>query len=108
MKFKAELVNGFTVITLAGEIDLSCAPAVRKAILEHVVAGESTLVDLSAVTYIDSSGIASLVEGHQAAKRKNCAFGLLNVSDAVMSVLALARLDRVFSLHRAVPAQVQA
>jgi anti-sigma B factor antagonist len=107
MKFKTELVNGFAVVTLEGEIDLSCAPAVRKAILEHVLAGESTLVDLAAVTYIDSSGIASLVEGHQAAKRKGHAFGLLNVSEPVMNVLALARLDRVFSLHRAVPAQIQ-
>lgn len=107
MKYKTEHLNGYAVITLAGEIDLSCAPEVRRSVLEHVLSGQPTLVDLSAVTYIDSSGIASLVEGHQAAKRTANRFGLLNVSEPVASVLALARLDRVFALHREIPVQAQ-
>jgi anti-sigma B factor antagonist len=53
-------------------------------------------VDLSAVSYIDSSGIAALVEGFQTARTRGGRFALVAVSDAVRAVLELARLDRVF------------
>ncbi|MGH8597434.1 MAG: STAS domain-containing protein, partial [Gammaproteobacteria bacterium] len=77
----------------------SCSPEARKSILDSLAAAQPTLVDLSAVTYIDSSGVASLVEGYQTAKKKNLEFGLLGVSEAALSVLELARLDRVFPIH---------
>ena len=103
MKHRDELQNGVRVLSLAGEVDISSAPELRKLILNHVLAGEAVLVDLSAVGYIDSSGIASLVEGHQAARRIGGSFGLLQPSEPVMGVLRLARLDRVFALHQALP-----
>ena len=60
------------------------------------------LVDLSQVEYIDSSGVASLVEGYQTAKKQSLKFGLVGVSDAAMSVLKLARLDKVFPIYDSV------
>jgi anti-sigma B factor antagonist len=54
---------------------------------------------LSEVSYIDSSGVASLVEGYQTAKKKNLKFALLGVSGPAMSVLELARLDKVFPIY---------
>ena len=56
-------------------------------------------VDLSAVDYIDSSGVASLVEGFQYARSNNLEFGLIGVSEAAMNVLRLARLDQVFHIY---------
>ena len=64
--------------------------------------GYDLLVDLSAVEYIDSSGVASLVEGYQLSKSKNLKFGLVGVSDAAMQVLQLARLDKVFPIHNSI------
>ena len=55
-------------------------------------------VEMSEVSYIDSSGIAALVEGLQNARSKGQQFGLVGVSKAVMAVLQLARLDRVFPI----------
>ena len=46
-----------------------------------------------------SSGVASLVEAFQLAKQKESSFSLVAVSPAAMRVLALARLDRVFTIH---------
>lgn len=48
------------------------------------------------------SGVASLVEGYQVAKKKNLRFGLVGVSDSAMQVLQLARLDKVFPIHPSV------
>ena len=90
---------GAVLLSLAGEIDLSNSPQARKLILAQLDSGHALAVDLSAVSYIDSSGIASLVEGYQKARSENLRFALVAVSDATMKVLQLARLDQVFDLR---------
>ncbi len=99
MSYEVREEGGFSVVHLQGEIDLSCSPRARETILSSLKNGGDVLVDLSAVTYIDSSGVASLVEAYQAAKKGKQRFGLVGVSDAAMSVLQLARLDKVFPIH---------
>jgi len=91
--------QGHTVVALEGEIDLEQAGAVRKALLESLKKGRNVLVDLSKVTYIDSSGIASLVEGLQVARRQRSELALVSVNQRVRRVLDLARLDKVFLIH---------
>ncbi len=90
---------GFSIITLTGEIDLYCSADARKEILQQLETRQSVVVDLSQVGYIDSSGIASLVEGLQLAKKNNLDFSLAAVSDAALQVIKLARLDKVFTIH---------
>ena len=63
------------------------------------VADEVADGDLGGVSYIDSSGIASLVEGFQTAKSAKLEYGLLNISKTAMQVLTLTRLDKVFQLY---------
>ena len=96
MAYEIVKEQGFSIVRLTGEVDLHCSPEARSAILGCLQAGADTLVDLSAVEYIDSSGVASLVEGFQLARSQGLWFGLLGVSDAAMRVLQLARLDKVF------------
>lgn len=88
----------FTVIALGGDVDLHYSPEARKQILGQLNKNNNVLVDLSDVSYIDSSGIASLVEGFQLARNKKLQFGLVGVSDAAHQVLQLARLDKVFQI----------
>ena len=89
----------FKVLRLSGDVDLHSSPEAREAILACLKQKSSVLVDLSAVTYMDSSGVASLVEGYQAAKKQGLKFGLIAVAQPVMNVLMLARLDNVFPIH---------
>lgn len=91
--------GSFIVIALDGEIDLETAPAVRKALLDHLKKDKNLLIDLAAVSYIDSSGIASLVEGLQMARKHGRDLALVAVSQRAHRVLELARLDKVFTLH---------
>ena len=91
---------GYSVILLSGEIDLSTSPQARKAILERLGAGQAVCVDMSGVSYIDSSGVASLVEGYQTARTRKLGFCLVGVSEAAMSVLELARLDKIFPIYK--------
>lgn len=92
--------NGnFAVLRVDGEVDFHCSPDLRARILETLDGEGDLILDLSGVSYIDSSGIASLVEGLQAAKAKGKQFMLANVQDAAMQVLKLTRLDAVFAIH---------
>ncbi len=108
MQYNSRSAGTYTVLELKGDVDLSCSPDARKQILQCLEAGRHLLVDLSAVTYIDSSGVASLVEGYQTAKKKSLRFGLVGVSSAAMAVLQLARLDKVFPIHASVEERVKA
>lgn len=90
--------EGYVLVRLSGEVDLSWSQEVRREVLDALSSGEPVGVELSAVSYIDSSGIAALVEGFQAARARGSRFALVAVSDAVRAVLELARLDRVFQL----------
>lgn len=99
MAYEVREDRGFAIVLLTGDVDLSCSPDARKTILDCLGSSQNTLVDLSGVSYIDSSGVASLVEGYQTAKKKNLKFGLLGVSGPAMSVLELARLDKVFPIY---------
>jgi anti-sigma B factor antagonist len=98
MSYRIEENNDCTILHLTGEVDLSRSPAARTAILDCLEQKRCLLVDLADVSYIDSSGVASLVEGFQVSRQKNLAFALIGVSDAAMSVLRLARLDQVFPI----------
>ncbi|MEZ5830202.1 MAG: STAS domain-containing protein [Dongiaceae bacterium] len=91
--------SGRTVIALSGEIDMEEAPTVRRTLLDCLKQKRDILVDLSQVTYIDSSGIASLIEGLQTARKQKNDLALVSVSQRARRVLELARLDKVFTLH---------
>ncbi|MCP5268064.1 MAG: STAS domain-containing protein [Zoogloeaceae bacterium] len=92
----------FRVIHLAGDVDLHSSPQARLAILDALKTGRPVLVELSAVSYMDSSGVASLVEGYQTARKQGLEFGLAAPAASAMNVLKLARLDRVFPIHASV------
>lgn len=108
MPYKVQQESEYDIVQLSGDVDLSCSPEARKTILASISKGRHTLVDLSDVSYIDSSGVASLVEGFQTAKKKTLRFGLIGVSDAAMSVIELARLDKVFPIHADLAARLKA
>lgn len=93
-----EETQGVRVVRVRGEVDLSWSQRLRKTILDALASARPVAVDLSAVTYIDSSGIAALVEGFQNARGKGQRFSLVAVSKPVHAVLELARLDRVFPI----------
>lgn len=97
-RLELEALEGLALVRLAGEVDLSWSQQVRGAILDALERTAAVGVELSAVSYIDSSGIAALVEGFQTARGSGRRFVLVSASDAVMAVLQLARLDRVFVL----------
>lgn len=99
MEYPIRTEGSYTIVALSGEVDLRYSPQVRKQILYCLEKSCPLLIDLTGVEYIDSSGVASLVEGFQLARKKRLEFGLLGVSSSVMQVFRLARLDKIFPIY---------
>ena len=84
---------------LKGDVDLSATPDVRIAMEKILVERVPRLiVDMCEVRYIDSSGLAFLIESLQRVKGWGGRFGLCGMSGAVKEVFRIARLDQVFEI----------
>lgn len=97
-------IGGLAVVALKGDVDLQHSPTLRKGLMGCLFDKKPVVVDMSGVSYIDSSGIASLVEGYQMARRNGTRFALAAASPAALRVLQLARLDTVFTIHETLDA----
>jgi anti-sigma B factor antagonist len=97
-----------SVVTLAGEIDLSTVTTLR-SVLEHAVQQERpVIVDMSRVAYIDSSGLAELVALYRLAQRRGQRFSLAAPSRLLAKLLQLTRLTETIPTYPTVDAAVDA
>jgi anti-sigma B factor antagonist len=97
------------VLPLEGEIDLHVSPRVAaslRAMIEQKL--PRIVVDLSAVSYIDSSGLAVLIEGMQTVEAYGGKFILAGLQDNVRPIFEIARLDQVFMIFPHVDAALAA
>lgn len=87
------------VLLLKGEIDLSVSPQIALSLQQMIATQPPRLfVDLSDVTYVDSSGLAVLIEAMQNVAKYGGQFGIVGIQDAVRSIFEMARLDQVFRI----------
>src|SRR2546426_671607 len=93
-----------SVVHVEGDIDLKSSPDLRAAIIDlYEKRGQHRVIlDLAGVPYIDSSGVAILVEGLQEAKKRHARFILCALNEAPRHVLELTRLTKVFEITRTV------
>jgi anti-sigma B factor antagonist len=100
MQTREQLDNGLAVLVLEGEIDLACSPELRE--LLHAYAKKKTpalVLDFAGVNYVDSSGLATLVEYVRLAQPFGGKFGLVHVSDRVRTIFDLVRLTEFLPIH---------
>jgi len=91
--------GGTTIVDVTGHIDLSSSPALRKTLLDCLKTADRLAANLAAVKYIDSSGIASLLEILKEARKGQKKFVLFGLTVGVREVLQLTRLTGVFEIY---------
>ncbi|HOT96917.1 MAG TPA: STAS domain-containing protein [bacterium] len=95
-----EQMGNVAVMNICGDVDLYSSPQLRKEILKLVSARDVRLVvNLDRVSYMDSSGLATLIEGLQHLNRNNGRMAVTGLRDAVKEVFELTRLDTVFTIY---------
>lgn len=98
MKSSTRTEKGTVIVDVVGQIDMGSSPVLRKTLLDSLKSTESVAINLSAVRYIDSSGIASLLEVFKAARSSEKRFVMFGVTGAVLQVLQLTRLTGIFEI----------
>ena len=87
------------VLPLKGEIDLHVSPSVTASLNAMIEKKPQRLVvDLSDVTYIDSAGLAALIEAMQKVEAYGAKFLLAGLQETVRSIFEISRLDQVFQI----------
>ena len=100
MKISARHVDKATILDVTGNIDMSNSPEMRKALLRELRDKVTRVaLNLTAVDYIDSSGVASLVEGLKASRESGSRFVLFGLSDSAREVLKISRLLKLFEVY---------
>jgi anti-sigma B factor antagonist len=89
-----------SIIDISGDIDLASSPQLRSNLLKELKDSKPSrlVLNLTAVRYIDSSGIASLIEGLKAAREAKVRFVLFGLNTTVREVMQLSKLVKVFEI----------
>lgn len=101
LKVRSEKREGAVVVIPSGEIDLTSSPVLRVELKRlQAERPDRLVIDLADVPYMDSAGVATLVEAMQFARKNNTRLILCSMQDKVRSIFEISRLDTVFTIVR--------
>jgi len=88
------------LIELKGDIDMGRAMELRGGLLEILEENPAALVIImDEVEFMDSSGLATLVEGLQVSRKRGSSFKLVGLQSRVRSIFEISRLDKIFQIY---------
>jgi anti-sigma B factor antagonist len=92
--------KGKKIIEIAGDVDLYSSPDLREALIGFIGSKIPSLyINLKAVTYIDSSGIATFVEGLKGMKSYGGRLHFFEIPNGIMEIFRFSKLERVFEIY---------
>lgn len=93
----SETIAEGEIVTPAGDVDLSGSPVLRNELRKvQQKRPKRIIVELAQVGYMDSTGLATLVEAMQQGRKFGTRIVLCTLTDRVRSIIEIARLDSVF------------
>jgi len=88
------------VITVSGEVDLASSPDLDAAIIAAIESGSSSLaIDLTDVSFMDSSGLGVIVRGLKRCREADKDLDLVITNERVLKVFGITGLDQVIPIH---------
>ncbi|MBZ5619742.1 MAG: STAS domain-containing protein [Acidobacteriia bacterium] len=100
MKISVRDLGAATVVEVDGEVDLGTSPALRRTLLEVLPTVGRLVLNLGAIRYIDSSGIATLIEVLNRSQHLQKEFVLFGLRPAVQEVFRLTHVIRIFQIFQ--------
>jgi anti-sigma B factor antagonist len=97
--FLLERVDGCSVVFAVGEIDLAASPVMRQAMAEAVESRRHLIVDLSAVSFLDSTGLGVLIRTQKTIAATHKSMSLVGPIGMVAKVLNITRIDEAIPVH---------
>ena len=88
------------VITVSGEVDLATSPELDTAIIASIESGTSSVaIDLTDVSFMDSSGLGVIVRGLKRCREADKDLDLVITNERVLKVFGITGLDQVIPIH---------
>ncbi|MFE4860716.1 STAS domain-containing protein [Streptomyces sp. NPDC056670] len=101
--------RGATVVAASGELDHHTAPELTRVIQETPFGPEvPVLIDLSGLTYCDSTGITVLIGADRRARAAGAPLSLVGVNPDLMHVFRIIGLDQLFNFQPTVEDAINA
>ncbi len=95
--------GGISVVSAAGDVDVTTAPRLRDALDRVLATGQSRVViDLRGVPFMDSTGLGVLVGRLKVVRARRGSMRIVATSSRMLRVLSITGLDTVFPLHASV------
>ncbi|NUR07540.1 MAG: STAS domain-containing protein [Nocardioidaceae bacterium] len=96
----SDVEHGVGVVVASGEVDLATAPSLRQAISDHLAAGQTLLLlDMTDVTFIDSTGLGILVGAAKKARGLGGSMRLVCDNPRILRLLTITGLARALPVH---------
>ena len=103
MRLKESHESGVVIFALSGAIDLHYAPTLRSLFQSKLNERYPALVvDLSAVDFIDSTGLATLIEYHRDAGSHGGVFSLAGINPNLKAIFDVVQFDKVLAIFPSV------
>jgi len=101
MELSTRQVDNASIVDVVGDITLYNSPNIRKVLVDLIKTKKvpRVIVNLEKVRYIDSAGVASLVEGLKMSRDLKSGFALFGLTKTTREVLELTRLIKVFEVY---------
>ena len=99
MKTSSRDQGDVRIVAVEGDVDLSCSGDLRKILFESLRGVRRLVVNLGAIRYLDSSGIATLIEVLKESQKTKTEFALFAMSPAVRDVFRLTHVIKIFQVH---------
>ena len=100
MNYQITAENGWVGVALKGDIYMEDSAHIREELLQYIMEGFKNLrIDMSGVTFIDSSGLGVLVAIQKRAIQNGGAVTIVGLKGSVLELFELTRLNRVFAME---------
>jgi anti-sigma B factor antagonist len=97
LRLTTDTQDGWTILVVAGELDLHTSPQLQRALWEAIDQGATRIaLDLSAVPFMDSSSLGVIIGGLKRAREVGGDLALISLQPSPAKVIALTGLDDVF------------
>ena len=98
MEIKFTDHSGVLIAEIEGEINITTSPELKKKF--DKIESARLILNLDKVHYVDSSGLATLVEILKKARAKGGSIYLTHLSDKIRGLFEITKLDKLFGIYR--------
>ena len=99
MTLSIDVSRDIPVVRVAGELDHETVPALRAAMQETIDGHRDLILDLHAVTFLDSSALGMCVTHHKTLRKRGGSLRIANASSRALTLLTLSGLNQVLQLY---------